>query len=175
MTLAVLRRAWGRRGELSAESLSRGPERFQAGQEVWAFRPDAAASSPQRLEVESAWQHKGRLILKFRGVDSISAAELLEGAEVRTRMDQRAALREGEYYQSDLVGCEVIDRRTGERLGTVSGWEEYGAAPLIAIEREGAGEPLLIPFARSICVEVDLAARRVVVELPEGLKDLNAE
>jgi ribosomal 30S subunit maturation factor RimM len=62
----------------------------------------------------------------------------------------------------------VVDRRTGDRLGRVSGWEEGGGAGLLVVD-----EDLLIPFVRAICVEIDPAARRIAVELPEGLKDLN--
>jgi ribosomal 30S subunit maturation factor RimM len=83
-------------------------------------------------------------------------------------MAERTPLEAGEFFQSELVGCQVIDRSTGESLGRVEGWEDAGGAGLLAVEGG-----LLIPFARSICVEIDPAARRIVVELPEGLKDLN--
>ena len=75
---------------------------------------------------------------------------------------------EGEYFQSDLIGCEVVDRRTGESIGRVTAWDEGGGAGLLVVDNN-----LLIPFARSICVEIDPAAKRIAVELPEGLKDLN--
>ena len=78
-------------------------------------------------------------------------------------------LDEGEYFQSDLIGCEVVDRRTGESMGRVTAWDEGGGASgLLVVDGQ-----LLIPFARSICVEIDPAAKRIAVELPEGLKDLN--
>jgi 16S rRNA processing protein RimM len=118
--------------------------------------------------VESTWFHNGTLIFKFRGVDTISTAELLVGSEVRVPLEQRTPLDPGEFFQDDLVGCQVIDRRTGQPLGTVSGWEDGGGAGLLVLD-DGS----LIPFARPICVEIDPAAKRIVVELPEGLKDLN--
>jgi 16S rRNA processing protein RimM len=118
--------------------------------------------------VESTWFHNGTLIFKFQGVDSISDAEPLAGAEVRVPMSERAPLEPGEFFQSDLVGCEVVDRRTGESLGRVSGWEDAGGAGLLVVEGS-----LLIPFARAICVEIHPEAKRIAVELPEGLKDLN--
>jgi ribosomal 30S subunit maturation factor RimM len=71
------------------------------------------------------------------------------------------------------VGCEVVDGSSGSTLGVVTGWQDYGAAPLMEVDADTPGEPLLVPFARSICVEVDLAARRIVVALPDGLKELN--
>jgi 16S rRNA processing protein RimM len=131
---------------------------------VTLFNP----GSPEgvRHTVESIWQHSGRWVLKFRGIDTISDAEQLAGAEIRIPKSQRAPLGEGEYYYADLMGCEVVDRSTGETLGRVSDWHEYGGPGVLEVGK------LLIPFARSICVEIDIEKRRIVVELPEGLKDL---
>ena len=157
VAVAVLGKTRGNRGEVTAFALSGKPERYQALREVYVFREGAPG---ERLEVEFTWFHQGGLVFKFRGVDSISEAERLVG--------ERTPLEPGEFFQSELVGCEVIDRRTGESLGRVEGWEDSGGAGLLAVEGG-----LLIPFARSICVEIEPAARRIVVELPEGLKDLN--
>jgi 16S rRNA processing protein RimM len=169
VTVAVLGRVWGRRGELEATSLTSGPQRFQGVQQVYLFRPDGAPEA-RPLPLESVWEHRGRLVFKFRGIDSISDAEPLQGAEVRLPREERAPLAEGEYYQSDLVGCEVVERATGERLGSVVGWQELGGPLLLDVR--GAGKPVLVPFVRSICVEIDVPGRRIAVDLPEGLKDL---
>jgi 16S rRNA processing protein RimM len=122
----------------------------------------------QRREVEEAWFHSGRLVLKFRGVDTISDAERLAGSEVRVPMSARVPLDPGEYFQSDLLGCEVMDRRTGASLGRVVGWQDGGRSGLLQVEGD-----LLIPFVRAICVEIDPAAKRIAVDLPAGLKELN--
>jgi 16S rRNA processing protein RimM len=118
--------------------------------------------------VESTWFHLETLIFKFKGVDSISDAERLSGLEVRIPMSQRTSLEPGEFFQSDLVWCEVVDRRTGESLGRVSGWQDAAGPGLLVVD-----DDLLIPFVRAFCVEIDPASRRIAVELPEGLKDLN--
>jgi len=162
VAIAILGKTRGNRGEVTAFPLSGKPERYEALEEVFLF------GSGKRYEVESTWFHQGTLIFKFRGVDSISDAELLTGAEVRVPIAQRTPLDPGEFFQDDLVGCQVVDRQTGQVLGTVSGWEDGGGAGLLAVDGH-----LLIPFVRSICVEIDPAAKRIVVELPEGLKDLN--
>jgi 16S rRNA processing protein RimM len=165
VTVALLGKTRGNRGEITALALSSKPERYGALDGVYLFGP-GSAGVPYR--VESTWFHDGTLIFKFRGVDTISDAERLTGSEVRVPLAERAALDPGEFFESDLIGCEVVDRRTGESLGRVSGWQEAGGAGLLAV-----GENLLIPFARSICVAIDPAARRITVELPEGLKELN--
>jgi len=163
VAIAVLGKTRGNRGELTAFPLSGKPERFEALQEVFLF------GSGTRYEVESTWFHLGTLIFKFRGVDTISEAELLSGAEVRVPLEQRTPLDPGEFFQDDLVGCQVIDRQTGQTLGKVSGWQDGGGpGGLLAVDGG-----LLIPFVRSICVEIDPAAKRISVDLPQGLKDLN--
>jgi 16S rRNA processing protein RimM len=162
VAIAVLGKTRGNRGEITAFPLSGKPERYQALTEVFLF------GSGERYEVESTWFHNATLIFKFRGVDTISDAQLLTGAEVRVPLSQRAPLEPGEFFQEDLLGCRVIDRRTGQSLGTVSGWEDSGGAGQLVVD-----DGWLIPFARSICVEIDPAAKRIAVELPEGLKELN--
>jgi len=119
------------------------------------------------MEVENTWMHGDHLIFKFKGVDSISDAEKLAGAEVAIPFEQRAALAEDEVYESDLIGCEVSDT-TGRALGVVTDFEETGGTPLLRV-----GEDLLIPFAKAICTHIDLEGRKITVNLPEGLLDLN--
>ncbi|MGC8794441.1 MAG: ribosome maturation factor RimM, partial [Bryobacteraceae bacterium] len=58
-------------------------------------------------------------------------------------------------------------------LGVVSDLLETGATPLLEVRREGQQEPVLVPLARSICVKIEPEQGRIVVELPEGLEDLN--
>jgi len=165
VTIAVLGKTRGNRGEVTAYPLSSKLERFENLHEVYLF------GAGERREVESTWFHNGTLIFKFQGVDSISEAELLAGTEVRVPASQRIHLDEGEFFQDDLIGCDVIDRRTGESLGPVSAWDDGGGSGLLVVGQDH--DELLIPFSRSICVEIDPAGRRIVVELPEGLKDIN--
>jgi 16S rRNA processing protein RimM len=121
-----------------------------------------------RYEVENVWWHDGRLVLKFRGVDTISQAEPLEGAEVRIPERERVPLEAGEYFQSDLVGCTVIAEPEGETLGVVRDFLETGGPGLLDL-----GDDFLIPFAAPICVHIDVVGRRIHVRLPEGLRELN--
>ncbi len=143
------------------EPLTSQPERFHALTEVRLFGDGA------RFEVESVWTYSGRWVFKFRGIDTISAAEPLRGAEIRLPASERRPLDDGEYFLSDLVGCEVTDRE-GRLVGCVTGFQETGGAGLLELE-----DGLLIPFARTICIDIDPAKKRIVVDLPEGLKELN--
>lgn len=163
VTVALLGKTRGNRGEITALALSSKPERYQSLGEVYLF------GAGDRYEVESAWFHDSTLVLKFRGVDTISDAEKLVGAEVRVPASQRVALEPGEFFESDLVGCDVVERATGASLGRVAKLDDAGGSGLLIVE-----SGLMIPFARSICIDIDPAARRITVELPAGLKDLNA-
>ena len=119
------------------------------------------------MQVEHTWMHGDQLVFKFQGVDTISDAEKLAGADVAIPLEQRVPLAEDEVFESDLIGCEVLDT-AGRSLGTVTGFQETGGAPLLQI-----GDDLLIPFAKSICVQIDPANKKIVIDPPEGLLDLN--
>jgi 16S rRNA processing protein RimM len=162
ISIAILGRIRGNRGELTAESLSSKPERFSRLRQVRLLRESAS-----NYDVEEVWQHDGTLIFKFAGVDSISDAEKLRGAEVQVPRAERIELEPGEYFHSDVIGCEVRDRASDRVIGRVTRFEEYGGPPLIEIDGR-----LLVPFVKAICVDIQPEAKLIRVELPEGLEDL---
>lgn len=171
--IARLTRPRGKRGELAAVSLTSHQQRFQQLEEVVLVGAVGFPDDPRRFVVERVWEHGARTIFKFRGVDSISDAELLRNAEVRVPARERPRLPEDEYYHSDLAGCEVVERASGELLGRVTGWLDQGGPGLLRVETGEHGRELLVPFVRAICVDVDLDRKRIAVDLPEGLKELN--
>jgi len=99
--LARLHRARGIRGEIAAESFTGSLERFQG---LKAHLADPHGNVPEvPVEVESAWEHNGLLILKFRGFDTRTDAEGFQGLELRIPLAERPPVPAGEYYLSDLV------------------------------------------------------------------------
>ncbi len=162
VSVAVLGRPRGNRGELTAESLSSRPERFARLKDVRLVGDGSA------YQVEVVWEHAGALVFKFRGVDSISDAEKLRGAEVQVPQAERVALEPGEYFHSDLIGCEVRDRVSGRVIGRVTNFEEYGGPPLIEIDGG-----MLIPFVKAICVDIRPQEKLIQVDLPDGLEELD--
>ena len=149
------------------EVLTDFPDRFQPGREIWLGEESRA----QAVILESSWFHKGLAILKFRGCDSLGAAELLVGRWLQIPRSEQRELPPGTVYLADLVGCEVVEGT--RRLGTVEAIEETGAVPLLRV-RIPEGE-LLIPFAQEICQTVDVKRKEIRVRLPEGLEELNRE
>ena len=160
VTVAALKRPRGIKGELAAIPLTMHPERLEALTDVMLM-PSARA-----VTVERVWWHGDKPIFKFEGIDSMTDAEPLGGQEVTIDRSERLPLPEGEFYFSDLVGCELFEN--GESLGVVDGYLETGGPVLLEAGR------MMIPFVPEICHTVDVDKKRIDVTLPEGLRDLNA-
>jgi 16S rRNA processing protein RimM len=167
VVVAEILRERGRVGEVVARSVSDIPGRIESLREAQLRLPDG---TDEAVTVESAWLHGENWVLKFAGVDSIDAAKRLRGSDLWIGREERGALPEGQYFQSDLVGCQVVDGKDGRVLGVVEGFEQYGG-PLLLDVKCGDRE-VLIPFVPAICVAVNLGDRSISVDLPEGLLDL---
>ena len=160
-----LLRTRGRVGEFIAEIDSSDPTRAERLKTVLLRK----LSQEKTFEVENVWFHGDRPILQFAGIDSISAAEPWEHAEILVPAEERAVPEEGAYLHEDLIGCVVEDR--GAVVGTVEGIDEFGGPPILRLSTP-EGRELLVPFVKAMCTEIDIASKRIRVELPEGLTEL---
>jgi 16S rRNA processing protein RimM len=158
----------GRIGEVAADLFTDFPERFEERKRVFALN---TSGTRRELEIEQHWFHKGRVILKFAGVDSIGDAQQLAGCEIQVPGEQRAPLESDAVYVSELIGCRLIDgeREVGEVADVIFG---AGEAPLLIV-KNGTKEHM-VPFAQQYLKSVDTAARRIAMDLPEGLLELDA-
>jgi 16S rRNA processing protein RimM len=84
---------------------------------------------------------------------------------------ERAEREAGEYSHADLIGCRVVELATAGPVGLVEGVEDYGGPSLLRVKVTD-GREILVPFASTICREIDVAAKIIRVELPEGLLEL---
>ena len=160
-------RVRGIRGEVVAELLTDFPERFEWLEELIAVVP--ATGERRRLALESHWFQGGRVVLKFEGFDTPEAARELVGFELAVPESEAVELEEGEFYDWQLEGCRA-ETVGGLRLGTVRAvMRTGGEVPVLVIRDEEAGREHLVPFAESICVEVDTDAKLIRVDAPEGL------
>ena len=166
LTIGRIRKAHGRRGEVAAEILTDFPDRFGAGAELLL----SSGPSTETRSLEASRFHKGCVILKFAGCDSIAAAETLAGRWIVVPREARHPLPPGVVYLADLVGCTV--REMDQTLGTVEAIEETAGAPVLLRVRTAEGE-LLVPFAEEICRKVDVEKQEIEVRLPDGLRELN--
>ncbi|MBZ5670204.1 MAG: ribosome maturation factor RimM [Acidobacteriia bacterium] len=171
LTIARILRPQGRRGEVAAEIFTDFPARFERLQSALLEAPGQA---PRPVTVEYAWPHKGRVILKLSGIDSIESASHLRGLHLFIPWEQRTPLPPHHYYLWELRGCRVIWERQGKEIGTVTDVELTGGAALLHVaRREGIGE-VLIPLAQEICTRIDIASKTIVIDPPEDLLDLNS-
>jgi 16S rRNA processing protein RimM len=168
VTLARVRKTQGRHGEVAVELHSDVPDRFRVSLRLFALAQD---ENRRELRVEELWPHKGLLVLKFAGIDSISDAEALIGCELQVPRSERAQLESGWNYVSDLVGCLVFD--AGREIGRIEDVQfGTGEAPLLIV---GTGSKRYeIPYAEAYLKSVDLEQRQVHMLLPEGMLELNA-
>lgn len=175
-------RPHGVRGEVAAEILTDFPAHLKRLSSVELHDPTAGARMPSTrtgrtaavLSCRLTTSRGGQAIFQFAGCQSMDEAKKLVGLEVQIPLTERVPLPSGSYYVTDLIGCEVHDA-DGAAVGTIRGvdciGETVAGTPILVVSAL-RGE-VLIPLAQDICVDVNIAARRVTVRLPEGLRDLN--
>jgi 16S rRNA processing protein RimM len=131
----------------------------------------AEDGSRRTLKIEELWPHKGMLVLKFAGIDSISDAETLLRCELQVPREERAQLEPGWNYVSDLMGCTVFD---GEREIGIVRHLTFGAgeAPLLIVQAGTRQHE--IPYAEAYVKSLDLEHKQLRMQLPEGMLELDA-
>lgn len=160
-------RAHGNRGQVIVNLETDFPEeRFQPGAELFIERNRRV----EALRVSTVRFQRERPIIGIEGVETMNEAEALAGCELRVPMDRLAPLPGGTYYRHDLVGCRVETAR-GDRVGTVTDVE--GSVDRSRLVVAGARGEILIPLAAEICTTIDPAQKRIIVDPPDGLLDLN--
>jgi 16S rRNA processing protein RimM len=160
-------RPQGNRGQvIVAPETDFADDRFREGARL-ATRVDG---SGRTLVVINRRQHQGRWVIGFEGVTTIDDAEALRGAELRIAPELLTPLPPGQFYVHDLIGCRV-ETHAGGMIGTVERVDLAGS-PLLVVPVKG--QEVLIPLAEAICRRVDVQARLIVIDPPEGLIELNA-
>jgi 16S rRNA processing protein RimM len=162
-------RAHGIRGDVIVNVETDFPEqRFRPGAALFVRRGDAVAA----LTLRTVRFHRDRPVVGFDGVDSIDSAEALAGLELRVPIDWLAPLPDGAFYHHDLVGCQV-ETQSGERVGGVTAVEGTTAGSRLVVQ--GARGEILIPLAAEICTTIDPKTKRIVIDPPQGLLELNEQ
>jgi len=184
VTIARVAKTQGRHGEVAAALFTDFPELFATRKDLFALselvagREKAAGEVRRALKLEEYWFHKGMVILKFAGVDSISEAETLLGSEIQVPRSERARLDNDEFYVSDLIGCTVTD--SGGEVGRVIIGQirdiQFGSgeAPLLVIAGVEGKKEYLVPFAGAYVEKISLEQKLLEMKLPEGMLELDA-
>jgi 16S rRNA processing protein RimM len=161
-------RAHGLRGQVIVTPETDFPdERFRPGAELFVER----GGRIDALTVTTARFHRERPVIGIAGVETMNDAETLAGLELRVPIERLAALPPGTFYRHDLIGCRV-ETRDGRTVGQVRDVEGTLTGSRLVVD--GDGGEVLIPLVAAICTDVDPAAKRIVIDPPEGLIEANA-
>jgi 16S rRNA processing protein RimM len=163
---------FGLRGELKVAPSRIGEDALRAGLEVRARLRDGAERT---LRIRSLRRHQGRPLVAFDGIDDANAAETLVGATLTIGRDV-VELAPDEYFDDDLVGCALVDA-SGAMLGRVVAVEHYPAQDVLLIALRQAQDDkrrAIVPLVRAFVKNVDVGAKRILVDVPPGLLDASA-
>src|SRR6266704_6216607 len=141
---------------------------------LWTFTEDPLAvkrygplvtkDGAQSFEVATAREAKGHLVATLKGIATREEAERLNGLELYIAREKLPEPEQDEYYHADLIGLAAVDTANSP-LGRVIAIHNFGAGDIIEIAPP-QGATMLLPFTHAVVPTVDLANRRVVIELP---------
>ncbi|WP_031498596.1 ribosome maturation factor RimM [Bryobacter aggregatus] len=168
LTLATILKPRGNKGEVLVNLLTDDIERLLEVESVSCF--EGNGKEPKVFEVEEAWMHQDKAIVKLAGIDSINDADTLRGLDLCIPLGERRELREGEVFLSDLIGCQIFDR-ADVLLGTVADVYEEGSQVWLSM----GPDEVLIPWIPAFFPVQDIPKKRLVAELPDGLLEVNQQ
>jgi 16S rRNA processing protein RimM len=155
-------RAHGVLGEATIEVQTDDPDiRFQIGNKL-------TLDDGRQLTIRSSRWHNQILLLAFDGVADRNQIEELRDKLISTDVDL-GSLAPGEYHFQQLIGCQVF-QQNGELIGAVDEIVKLPGQDLLSVSRSGA--QVLIPMVKQIIIEIDISAKKIVVNPPEGLLDV---
>ena len=167
IALGVIRKPHGVRGEASVEPWTNDAQRFEEVKRVTLVSPDEAET--REATIASMRLHGGRVLVTFDGIESPEAVRELANWTIEIPDSEARTLEAGEYFLHDLVGMQLIDAE-GKPRGEVIDAYEGGGGVLLNVRHGGA--EFEVPFAADICTSIDVGAKRIVVNLPEGLDEI---
>jgi 16S rRNA processing protein RimM len=140
---------------------------------VMRYGPLATKDGVRKFEVANAREAKGHLVATLKGVATREDAERLNGIELYILRDKLPATDADEYYHADLIGLAAVNAAL-EPIGRVIAIHNFGAGDIIEIA-PAHGATMLLPFTNAVVPTVDLAAGRVVIELPQEIEGDDAD
>ena len=154
------------------------PHGVRGAVRLWTFTEDPLAvkrygplltkDGVRQFEVTSAREAKGHLVATLKGIATREDAERLNGIELYVAREKLPATDEDEYYHADLIGLTAVNA-ANEPLGRVIAIHNFGAGDIIEIAPP-SGATMLLPFTNAVVPTVDVAAGRVVIELPDEIE-----
>jgi len=155
--------AHGIKGEVKLQSFTAEPEAIAR---YGALR----TGSGETIEIEKLRPQKQGFVAVLKGIRDRNHAETLSGSDLFIDRAKLPAAAENETYVHDLVGLIVVTR-DGSAFGKIVDVANFGAGDLLDVERPGEATTVLIPFTDEFVPDVNLAAGRITIDLPEGYLD----
>jgi 16S rRNA processing protein RimM len=154
----------GVRGELRVKSYTEDPGAIGA----YGSLTDKTGRAIFKLTAARVTRDR-MLVVRLAGVDSREDAEKLTGVELFVAREQLPPLSDDEFYHDDLVGLEALTDG-GDRLGRVVALHNFGAGDILEIAPASGGETLMLPFNKTIAIEIDLGKGRIVIAPPREIE-----
>jgi len=167
IALGVIRKPHGVRGEASVEPWTNDAQRFEKVKRVTLVSPDETQT--RDVTIASARVHGGRVLVAFDGIETPEEMRLLANWTIEIPESEARPLDAGEYFLHDLVGMQLVDADGKPRGEVIDAYEGGGGVLLNVRHDDGEFE---VPFAADICTSIDVGAKRIVVNLPEGLDEI---
>lgn len=157
----------GVKGELKVMPSTDDPTRFEQLKEIYVERKKL-----ESYEIQSVRYHKGMVLLKLKGIDDMTTAELFKGALLKIDRKDSLPLEEDEYYIADLYGMQVYTYDEERYLGEIVDVIYTGSNDVYAVKKEDRAKDLLLPAIKQVIKSVDVKQNRMHVTLLEGLEEL---
>ena len=134
--------------------------------DIAAYGPVFTEDGSRQFQITLTRPVAGGLGARIQGVSTKEQADALRGTSLHVPRDRLPSLPDDEFYHADLIGLDAYDPG-GALIGKVSGIYNHGAGDIVEISPTGHKSALLLPFTTAIVPNVDLAAGRMVVNLPD--------
>lgn len=164
LTIGKIVNTHGVRGEMRVKPITDKLETFDKLKEVYVVGRET-----KTYEIAGIRPHKGFMLLKLKGVETMNDAELLKNHEIKIARKDSIPLESDEYYISDLYDMEV-ETEEGRQLGLITDILFTGSNDVYVIKNQETEKELLIPAIKQCIKKVDLANNKMTVHLLEGLE-----
>ena len=154
--------AFGVKGEVRLKSFTSEPE------DIASYGPLFTEDGSQSFQVRLSGRLKNALSARLNGISSKEQADRMKGMKLFVPREAFPQLPDDEFYHADLIGLSVYDTGGGE-IGAVKAVLNHGATDLLELRLTASNETALLPFTRDYVPTVDMVARKLIIDPPNGL------
>lgn len=166
ITVGQIGRPRGTEGEMYVTPLTDFPERFENMSEIFVSSGDSWTN----MKVLESKMISGRPVIKLENVNSPEDAARFTNRYLAVYKEQRIVPSKDSYYIFDLVGCNVFDEQTNDKIGQIIDVDEYPANDAYVIETN-TGERMTVAAVKRFVKSVDIENKKVVIDTAGLIKE----